>query len=357
MPKERGKVMKGITLQEMSEETVQQLHANYVRQPAFAHTEGTASAFTVTLDPAPNSIADGFGIIIVPHVANADNPTLNINSLGAISLKDQLGNGYTYGKLLANKPYTFRYIGTEWVAVQNEMPTDRAPIANPVFTGTPKVGSNTMIHSGNITSYVPPVENYDGRSREVIITVGPGKDFSTISAAIASLKKVNAGDRIIKVTGGYIEPSSITIANFYSGSITVMSESTSPITINGSVEVHGNDASIFLMRININGPYSLFDFQSNRKVRLYECKNTVSSGQDGVWCLGGGYYYIHNCEFSNRGSGIQTSNGSILYLERVTGTGNNVGIRTDGSLVMLHSSNSITGRTANLKLAGGQIFY
>jgi hypothetical protein len=349
--------MKGITLQEMSDETVQQLQANYVRQPAYAHTEGTASAYTVTLDPAPSNIADGFGITIVPHIANAANPTLNINGVGAIALKDQLGNGYTNSKLLANKPYTFRYIGTEWIAVQNEMPTDRAPIANPVFTGTPKVGSNTMIHSGNITSYVPPVENYDGRSSEVIITVGPGKDFSTISAAISSLKKVNAGDRVIKVTGGHVESSSITISDFCSGNIVIHSDSTIPITINGSVDVSGNDANIYLLNININGLYQLFNLHSNKKVRVYECKSTVSSVNPGLKCSGGGYYYIHNCEFSNRGTGIQTSNGSILYLERVTGTGNDVGIRTDGSLVMLDSSNSLTGKTATLKFAGGQIFY
>lgn len=116
MSKERGIVMKGITLQEMSDETVQQLHANYVRQPAYAHTEGTSSAYTVTLDPAPTSLVDGFGITVVPHVANESGVTLNINGHGAIALKDQRGNGYTAGKLQAGKPYMFRKVGTAFLA-------------------------------------------------------------------------------------------------------------------------------------------------------------------------------------------------------------------------------------------------
>jgi hypothetical protein len=116
MPKERGIAMKGITLQEMSDETVQQLHANYVRQPAFAHTDGTAKAYTVTLDPKPTSLEDGFGITIVPHIVNEAEVTLNINELGALSLKDQKGKPFAAGKLQVGKPYTFRKVGTDFLA-------------------------------------------------------------------------------------------------------------------------------------------------------------------------------------------------------------------------------------------------
>lgn len=111
--------MDGITLQEMSDETVQQLQANYVRQPAYAHTEGTESVYTVTLDPTPTSIADGFGITIVPHVANEAEVTLNINGLGAIALKDQKGEPFGAEKLQAGTPYTFRKVGSAFLAVSS----------------------------------------------------------------------------------------------------------------------------------------------------------------------------------------------------------------------------------------------
>lgn len=89
---------------------------DYVRQPAYAHTTGTASDYTVTLDPIPVNLDDGFGITIVPHIANADSPTLNINELGAVALKDHKGVAYTANKLEVGKPYTFRYVGTDFLA-------------------------------------------------------------------------------------------------------------------------------------------------------------------------------------------------------------------------------------------------
>ncbi|MGN7359448.1 phage tail protein [Paenibacillus sp. SAF-054] len=90
--------------------------ADYVRQPAYATTAGTATAYTVTLDPAPGTISEGFGITIVPHVANGVNPTLKIGSLAAIALKDQKGVAYAAGKLQVGKPYTFRKVGSDFLA-------------------------------------------------------------------------------------------------------------------------------------------------------------------------------------------------------------------------------------------------
>lgn len=90
--------------------------ADYVRQPAFAGTAGTATAYTVTLSPAPTSIPDGFGITIIPHATSGSNPTLNVNGLGAFPLKKQNGSNYPIGKLVVGNPYTFRKVGTDFLA-------------------------------------------------------------------------------------------------------------------------------------------------------------------------------------------------------------------------------------------------
>lgn len=89
---------------------------DYIRQPAFAVTAGTSTAYTVTLDPAPNILRDGFGITIVPHVTNGANATLNINGLGGFPLKKQNGLNYTAGRLIVGKPYTFRKVGPDFLA-------------------------------------------------------------------------------------------------------------------------------------------------------------------------------------------------------------------------------------------------
>lgn len=90
--------------------------ADYVRQPAFAVTGGTSTAYTVTLDPIPTSLPEGFGITIVPHVDCGDGPTLNVNGIGAVALKDQKGASLTAGKMTIGKPYTFRKVGTDFLA-------------------------------------------------------------------------------------------------------------------------------------------------------------------------------------------------------------------------------------------------
>ncbi|MGG6309781.1 hypothetical protein [Paenibacillus macerans] len=90
--------------------------ADYVRQPAFATTSGTATDFAITLDPAPASLPEGFGVTIVPHVDCMDGPTLDVNGLGPLPLKDQKGVTITAGKIMAGKPYSFRLVGTDFLA-------------------------------------------------------------------------------------------------------------------------------------------------------------------------------------------------------------------------------------------------
>jgi hypothetical protein len=87
--------------------------ADYIRQPAFAATTGTNVAYEVTLDPPLSSYQNGVGITIVPHVNSGNNPTLNINGLGAVALKSQSGES---AQLKANIPYTFKYIGSQFIS-------------------------------------------------------------------------------------------------------------------------------------------------------------------------------------------------------------------------------------------------
>ncbi|WP_427050366.1 tail fiber protein [Paenibacillus sp. TC-CSREp1] len=90
--------------------------SDYVRQPGYAVTTGTATAYVVTLSPAPSSLPDGFGITIVPHVVSEAAPTLNVNGIGAVALKKQDGSAFAAGDLKANTPYTFRKVGSDFLA-------------------------------------------------------------------------------------------------------------------------------------------------------------------------------------------------------------------------------------------------
>lgn len=89
---------------------------NYANHIPYAITGGTSTAYTVTLSPAPASMAEGFGISIKMHLTCGATPTLNVNSLGAKTLKTHYGNSYTTGELVSGRIYTFRYNGTDFLA-------------------------------------------------------------------------------------------------------------------------------------------------------------------------------------------------------------------------------------------------
>jgi hypothetical protein len=65
---------------------------DYVRNPGYAVTSGSPTAYTITLTPAPTAYATGMRFAIKLHVDCGAAPTINVNSLGAKTL---LKNGDT----------------------------------------------------------------------------------------------------------------------------------------------------------------------------------------------------------------------------------------------------------------------
>lgn len=108
-PRNMNNIEEGIEAQEAALDAHK---ADYVRQPAYATTGGTATAYTATLDPAPASIVEGFSITIVPHVDCGANPTLNINDKGVIQLRNSDNEQLSAGDLVAGRPYNFRKVGS-----------------------------------------------------------------------------------------------------------------------------------------------------------------------------------------------------------------------------------------------------
>lgn len=75
-------------------------------------TIGTATALVLTLNPAPVALYAGIDVKIKLHVATGTSPTLNVNALGAKSLKDSDGSAFS-GE--AGKIYRFDYDGTNFI--------------------------------------------------------------------------------------------------------------------------------------------------------------------------------------------------------------------------------------------------
>lgn len=85
---------------------------DYVKHPGYGTTAGTATAYTLTLNPPLTELAAGVGAVIKVHVASGANPTLNINGKGAKAIKKPNGNT---AKLDKDGVYTVRYDGSAFI--------------------------------------------------------------------------------------------------------------------------------------------------------------------------------------------------------------------------------------------------
>ncbi|WP_068616458.1 tail fiber protein [Paenibacillus tuaregi] len=227
--------------------------SDYVRQPAFASTTGTSTAYVVSLTPAPASIPTGFGVTIVPHVDCGANPTLNINGLGAVALKDQKGVAYTAGKLKAGMPYTFRKVGTDFLA-------DSAGGSGTAMAGDVRAGKTAAVDTGDITGalitqsataqtitpgttdIVKPAGIYDGTitvKGETNLTAGNIKNGVTMFGIAGTLKPSVYGTTQPTYRSTIRLPANQT-SNQYSSDIVVFPAGISTISLSNNGSLNNN---------------------------------------------------------------------------------------------------------------------
>lgn len=83
-------------------------------------TAGTSTAYTCTPSPAWTAYTAGDVITVIPHATSGASPTLNVNSLGAKSLRWR-NVAVTSGMLYATYPATFVYDGTNFQLVNHSL--------------------------------------------------------------------------------------------------------------------------------------------------------------------------------------------------------------------------------------------
>lgn len=92
-------------------------------------TAGTGAAYTATV-PGITSLTAGASFIMVPHTASTSTaPTLNVNGLGAKTIKRRISSiattlqsGYTSSWLASGKPFRVIYDGTYWITDGHDKP-------------------------------------------------------------------------------------------------------------------------------------------------------------------------------------------------------------------------------------------
>ena len=157
----------------------------YNRAPGYGEASGT-NAKSITLNPAPASYYDGLCFAFKNLVQNTSAVTINVNGLGAKSVKKPNGNDIAAGNLKAGSVYTVRYNGTNFILQGSDSSGNATPDdvrAGKTFSsdaGTDQVGTlperqghNTALGSsisGNTLRLIAPRGIYDGEDDTVTIT-------------------------------------------------------------------------------------------------------------------------------------------------------------------------------------------
>ncbi|MHA7962885.1 hypothetical protein ACX93W_01985 [Paenibacillus sp. CAU 1782] len=85
-----------------------------VQRNSYGTTAGTATAYTLTLAPAPQ-LVEGMRVMVKLHVDNGANPTLNVNGTGAQAIRKPNGSAPAAGLLKSGSVYTLVFSGTAFI--------------------------------------------------------------------------------------------------------------------------------------------------------------------------------------------------------------------------------------------------
>ncbi|WP_366294469.1 tail fiber protein [Paenibacillus sp. AN1007] len=365
---------------------------DYIRQPGYANTTGSGTAYAVTLNPVPASLLDGFGITIVPHVTNSAGVTLNVNGLGDIPLKKQDGSAYAAGEMLAGKPYSFRFIEksfladsgskevingtTDYEVILNEdvnkgdfvrlvnttifTLSDRPPVST-IYSTRIKVSTDgkTLVASNGYNGSAGPVFNIGDNGELTPYTVSPnftggisGADVwgdylaASVNYVLTIFKRTNGV--YTKITGPDVPPPSMqSISNFTPDGkylIVTLDSDTSP---NWCMYKRNGDTFTKMPNVNIGRPggTKMSPNGGFLGARLNGTKTVglVKIGQDTLIPISqyelDSTLNVNHLEFTADSNNIiGATNGKPIVLS----------IKADGSLVRKDINDTMGGWTANM---------
>lgn len=138
---------------------------DYIRQPGYGTTAGSANTYTLTLSPALAAYAAGVCVSVKINVANTGASTINVNGLGAKAILDSKGAALIANKLRLDVVYTLRYNGTSFI-LQGEGGDYGTAVASEVLA-TKTIGTDAGIVTGTMV-------NRSGSSPTATSTGAPG---------------------------------------------------------------------------------------------------------------------------------------------------------------------------------------
>ena len=193
-----------------SYDTVNTHLSDYVRQPGYGVTAGSANTYALTLSPSPSAYTDGMGIVVKINAANTGAATINVNGLGVKPIVDGKGNALTSGKLRLNGTYSLKYNTTSGnFILQGSDSSGNATPADLLAGKTASVDAGDII--GTMANYAGTLQNPYGIESpgggQILVHPKPGYYDSAGNIALYDPDFVAAnivnGKEIFGVTGSF----------------------------------------------------------------------------------------------------------------------------------------------------------
>ncbi len=158
----------------------------------YAASTSAANTYTATLSPAPSAYAAGMTVFIKFTNANSGASTLNLNGLGAKSIKDATGAALVSGNIQASMIGVFTYNGTDFQMINPYQGSSATSLGvqNSTYNSATDTGS-----ANTYTAILSPVPSYGAGLHCTIKITNTNTGASSLN--LNSLGAVN-----IKTLGG-----------------------------------------------------------------------------------------------------------------------------------------------------------
>lgn len=175
--------------------------------PPFVTTTGTGTSYIASFDPAYTVLLTGTRITIKVHAANTSNATVNVNGLGAKTIKKPNGSNLFAGNLKANSVYTLVFDGTDFI-LQGEGGSGTAQpshvLSGKTFTNDDGEQVGTMVdRAGDTEALSSAVSGTTLRLRASEGYRDGVNDFVTLTDSNFIASNIKSGVTIHGLTGTY----------------------------------------------------------------------------------------------------------------------------------------------------------
>ena len=308
-------------------------HQAETRHIPYAVATGTANTYAVTISPAPGSYVEGLAVAVKINTDNTGASTINVNGLGAKTIKKPNGGDVAAGNLKAGSIYSLRYsvnfilqgeggehgtatpaevmtgytIGTEAGVVQGTLVLDGNAVAAEVLSGKTFYNTNpkskltgTMPNRGTV-NITPSTANQSitqgyhsgsgvvygdadlvaGNIKKAVNIFGVVGTFDPVFATSAGAVLVASADTEGSTTStSYVKVKEIQLMGM-KGALRVAFSQKSSTTADSYTRIYKNGSAIGTERLKNDTNYTTFteDFSGlevGDKIQLYAKRVTAN---------------------------------------------------------------------------------